>query len=49
MPDIACVTDPQNGCKCCLDTVGNPRSKNIRGNTGAVVRVPGLHECDEEK
>ncbi|GAA6008060.1 MBL fold metallo-hydrolase [Rhodotorula paludigena] len=49
VPDITCVTDPQNGCKCCLDTLDNPRSKNIRGNTGAVVRVPGLREGDEEK
>ncbi|GEM11779.1 metallo-beta-lactamase domain containing protein [Rhodotorula toruloides] len=40
LPNIACTTDPVNGCKACLDTVGNPESKNVRGNTGCVLRVP---------
>ncbi|BGP66450.1 hypothetical protein NBRC10512_002484 [Rhodotorula toruloides] len=40
LPNIVCTTDPVNGCDACLDTVGNPGSKNIRGNTGCVLRVP---------
>ncbi|KPV72925.1 uncharacterized protein RHOBADRAFT_39057 [Rhodotorula graminis WP1] len=41
VPDIACTTDPAHGCKCCLDTVAHPdTSRNGRGNTGAIIRVP---------
>ncbi|GAA5939302.1 hypothetical protein JCM3775_007182 [Rhodotorula graminis] len=41
VPDIACTTDPAHGCKCCLDTVAHPdTSRNRRGNTGAIIRVP---------
>ncbi|BGP35874.1 hypothetical protein JCM10296v2_007726 [Rhodotorula toruloides] len=40
LPNIVCTTDPVNGCDACLDTVGNPGSKNNRGNTGCVLRVP---------
>ncbi|TNY19007.1 beta-lactamase-like protein [Rhodotorula diobovata] len=47
VPDVACTTDPAHGCRCCLDTVGHPQSRNVRGNTGAVIRVP--LESGEEK
>ncbi|BGP43951.1 hypothetical protein JCM10449v2_008008 [Rhodotorula kratochvilovae] len=49
VPDIACTTDPAHGCKCCLDTVDHPASRNVRGNTGAVIRVPAEVEGGEEK
>ncbi|GAA6058379.1 hypothetical protein JCM3770_006101, partial [Rhodotorula araucariae] len=49
VPDIACTTDPAHGCKCCLDTVDKPASRNIRGNTGAVIRVPAAVNGGEEK
>ncbi|GAA5910604.1 hypothetical protein JCM5296_003818 [Sporobolomyces johnsonii] len=52
VPNIACTTDPAHGCACCLDTVPGGggqgrRSKNIRGNTSGVLRVP--QENGEEK
>ncbi|BGP03980.1 metallo-beta-lactamase domain containing protein [Rhodotorula toruloides] len=47
LPNIACTTDPVNGCDACLDTVGNPGNKNIRGNTGCVLRVPRGERQDE--
>lgn len=47
LPNIACTTDPVNGCAACLDTVGNPESKNIRGNTGCVLRIPQGEGQDE--
>ncbi|GAA6044115.1 hypothetical protein JCM8097_003218 [Rhodosporidiobolus ruineniae] len=45
VPDIACTTSLSTGCACCLDTLSGPgragrKSKNIRGNTGAVLRIP---------
>ena len=40
VPDIACVTSPETGCEGCLKTLKPSGIKNIRGNTGAVLRVP---------
>ncbi|GAA6020469.1 hypothetical protein JCM10207_000013 [Rhodosporidiobolus poonsookiae] len=48
VPDIACVTSPSTGCACCLDTVKNRRSPNVRGNTGAVLRVPPREGKEDE-
>lgn len=40
LPLISCVTAPEKACPACYDTLGNPESRNIRANTGAVIRVP---------
>ncbi|GAA6059941.1 hypothetical protein JCM10212_003081 [Sporobolomyces blumeae] len=45
VPDISCVTNPAEGCQCCLDTLPGHggvgwKSKNRRKNTGGVLRVP---------
>ncbi|GAA5861162.1 hypothetical protein JCM3774_002212 [Rhodotorula dairenensis] len=40
LPLISCVTEPDKACPSCFDTLWDPASKNIRGNTGGVIRVP---------
>lgn len=40
VPDISCVTSPQSGCEGCLKTLSKNGAKNVRGNTGVVIRVP---------
>lgn len=40
VPDISCVTSPETGCEGCLKTLSPDGCKNIRGNTGAVLRIP---------
>lgn len=40
VPNIACVTKPQTGCEACLKTLHPGGEANIRGNTGAVLRIP---------
>ncbi|BGP20782.1 hypothetical protein JCM10213_008919 [Rhodosporidiobolus nylandii] len=52
VPDIACVTSPATGCHCCLSTLDKSdrtAQANVRGNTGAVIRVPPEKEGGEEK
>lgn len=39
LPLISCVTKPEEACPSCFDTIFDPDSKNIRGNTGGVLRV----------
>ncbi|GAA94712.1 hypothetical protein E5Q_01365 [Mixia osmundae IAM 14324] len=40
LPAISCLTDPDgNGCECCLSTLKPEGKKNVRRNTGAVVRL----------
>ncbi|GAA5883626.1 hypothetical protein JCM16303_004921 [Sporobolomyces ruberrimus] len=46
VPDISCITDPANACACCKDTMpggtGMLSSKNRRGNTSAILRIPQI-------
>ena len=41
LPAISCLTDPANGCDCCISTTrpGPEGKKNVRRNTSAVLRV----------
>ncbi|GAA5986872.1 hypothetical protein JCM10908_000934 [Rhodotorula pacifica] len=40
LPLISCVTKPDQACSSCFDTIWDPNSRNIRANTGGVIRVP---------
>lgn len=40
LPVISCVTEPDKACPSCFDTLFDPTSKNIRGNTGGIISVP---------
>lgn len=40
LPLISCVTEPDKACPSCYDTLWDPTSKNIRGNTGGIISVP---------
>ncbi|GAA5898310.1 MBL fold metallo-hydrolase [Sporobolomyces salmoneus] len=45
VPVISCVTDLANVCACCKDTIASgsgEHSKNKRGNTGGVLRIPQI-------
>lgn len=45
VPVISCVTDLVNACACCRDTMPGGtglNSKNRRGNTGGILRIPQL-------
>ncbi|KAM0752994.1 hypothetical protein T439DRAFT_286230 [Meredithblackwellia eburnea MCA 4105] len=40
VPDISCLTAKDRGCEGCIKTLKPSGSKNVRGNTGAILRVP---------
>ncbi|GAA5996966.1 hypothetical protein JCM5350_007681 [Sporobolomyces pararoseus] len=45
VPVISCVTDPLNACACCRDAMpggSGDKSKNKRGNTGGILRIPQI-------
>lgn len=39
VPDIACVTSQSGGCECCRKALTPEGRHNVRGNTGAILRI----------